>query len=104
MDEEWIGVVEHYYPRVGAAVVRIDRGDVHVGDKLHFFGHGTDLVEEVHSLQIEHRAVREAHAGEEVGVHLSFRVPEKTDVFRLRPSPARADFHERYETAWDPSY
>jgi len=104
MDEQWIGTVEHYYPRAGAAVILIDRGEVHVGDRLHFFGRGTDLVEEIHSLQIERRAVREARPGDHVGVHLSFRVPEKADVFLVRSEPDRADFHSRYGAAWDPSY
>jgi translation elongation factor EF-1alpha len=103
-DEEWIGTVEHYYPRMGAVVVKIDGGDVHVGDKLHFFGHGTDLVEEVRSLQVEHRSVQVAHPGDHAGVRLSFRVPERADVFRVRPTIQQPDFHERYAVAWDPSY
>lgn len=81
MAEEWIGTIEHYYPKAQAAVLRVDRGEVRVGDQIRIVGHGVDLTEEVTSLQMDHRPIEEAHAGERVGLGVPQRVHEKDSVY-----------------------
>lgn len=85
--EEPIGVVEHYYPRVHAAVVRVDRGEFHDGDTLHIVGHGVDIVERITSIEFDHQKIHEAHAGQSVGVQVSRPVREKDQVFLVRTAP-----------------
>jgi U32 family peptidase len=80
---EKIGRVEHYYPKVGAAAIRIERGELHLGDYVHIHGHGVDLVERVESLQRDHLPVREAHAGEIVGLAVPEKVRGKAEVYLL---------------------
>ncbi len=79
-----MGVVEHYYPKAHAAVVRIDQGELHLGDTIHIQGRHEDITEPVRSIQLDHRPIREAHAGDKVGVQLSYPVHEHSRVFLVR--------------------
>lgn len=104
MDERHIGWIEHYYPRVHAAVVRLDKGNVHVGDRIHIVGHGTDLVEEVTSLQVANKPVREGHRGESVGLWVARRrAPKSGGAAGARGIPRRPVAVTRSrESAWAP--
>lgn len=82
--EEPIGVVEHYYPRVQAAVVRVERRGFHEGDTLHIVGHGVDFVERITSIEMDHQKIPEARAGQSVGIQVSRPVREKNQVFLVR--------------------
>lgn len=70
MRETRVGVVEHYFPRRKAAVVRLDRGDLHLGDTIHIVGRGCDLVDRVISMEIDHEPVNDAHGGQRVGLEV----------------------------------
>ena len=82
--EEWIGKVTHYYPRAHAAAVHVE-GDLHLGDEIHVRAPGIDLRQEVTSLEIDRRSINEAHAGDDIGILMEQPVPEKADVFLVRP-------------------
>ncbi|MGQ0534500.1 MAG: EF-Tu/IF-2/RF-3 family GTPase [Methanobacteriota archaeon] len=86
--EEKIGKVTHYYPKAHAAVVHVERGAIHVGDRLHIAGHGDDFRFTVKSLQIDHRPVPEAEAGALVGLAVPKRAHEKADVYLVREGKA----------------
>lgn len=88
MDEETrIGTIEHYYPKVHAAVVKLDHGDLHVGDTIHIVGRGVDMRERVSSLELDHRPVHEAHDGDRVGCLVSYKVADQAEVFVVREEP-----------------
>lgn len=80
---EPIGRVTHYFPRVKAAAVRIERDGIRVGDVLYFKGHTTRFKQRVDSLQINHQAVSEAPPGEEAGIRVNSRTRESDLVFKL---------------------
>ena len=73
MKEGKIGYVSNYFSKISVAAVVMTQGTLAVGDRLHVFGHTTDFEATVHSMQIEHRSVKEAAKGDEVGI----KVPEK---------------------------
>jgi putative protease len=75
-----IGVVTHFYPHVEAGIVAIESGELRVGDTVHFRGHTTDYYQRVDRIEVDHRPVEVAHAGETVGVHVSQRVREGDTV------------------------
>jgi putative protease len=68
---------------VDAAIVQIDAGALNVGDTLHFRGHTTDFYQRVDRIEVDHAPVPVARAGQVVGVHVSQRVREHDEVFRL---------------------
>jgi hypothetical protein len=84
MPEKPVGKVEHYYPKVNAAAVKLTR-KVKVGDQVHIVGHGDDFTEEVTSLQLDHRPIQEGQPGQSVGLWVKDRVHEGDDVLLVEP-------------------
>lgn len=80
MAERRIGVIDHYYPKVHAAVLDVQEGDLHVGDTVHIKGPAVEFTEKVTSLEIDHVPIEEAHKGDHVGL-LVERPVRKAEVF-----------------------
>src|SRR5688500_16082632 len=87
--EKHIGTVEHYYPKVKAAAVKLD-ADLKVGDRIHIQGHSDDYTETVKSIQLDHTPVQEGHKGESVGVGVPVKVHEHSEVTKLVPGAPKA--------------
>jgi U32 family peptidase len=79
--EEPVGIVEHYYPKAQAAVVRVQRGELHKGDQIHIVGAHDDVVEAVERIELDHEPVDIAREGQIVGVFTRARVHENDQVF-----------------------
>ena len=77
-----IGEVTHFYNRIGVAVLDLTES-LQVGDQVHFLGRSTDFRQEVASMQIEHEAISEAGAGQEVAVKVERRVRRHDKVFKI---------------------
>ena len=80
---ETVGRVTHYFPKVRAAAVLIERDSIRAGDTLYFKGHTTRFKQQVESLQVNHQAVPQGNAGDEVGIRVRSRVREHDQVFKL---------------------
>lgn len=77
-----VGEVNHFYNRIGVAV--IDLVDIlQVGDQVHFFGRSTDFRQEVLSMQIEHEPISEAGKGQEIAMKVERRVRNHDKVYKL---------------------
>jgi len=83
MAEQEIGVVSHYFDRIEVAAIRLTTGVLRSGDKIHIRGHSSDFQQVVASIQIEHAAVAEAKAGDEIGIKVDQRVHEHDKVFKI---------------------
>jgi translation initiation factor IF-2 len=83
VSEQPVGLVTHFFPRVSVAGIAIVEGRLAVGDTVYFTGHTTDLRQTVGSMEIDHRPVEEASAGEQVGIHVVDRVRVGDKVFRI---------------------
>lgn len=90
MPETPVGKVEHYYPKVKAAAVRLNKR-VKVGDRVHIVGHGDDFKETVKSLQLDHVPIQEGAPGQSVGLGVRERVHEGDDVLLITPEPTWSD-------------
>src|SRR5687768_8437458 len=88
MPEKPVGKVEHYYPKVKAAAVRLTK-KVKVGDEVHIVGHGDDFKEEVTSLQLDRQPIQEGQPGQSVGLWVKERVHEGDDVLLVTPDKAK---------------
>jgi hypothetical protein len=80
---ERIGTVSHYYASAEAAIVRIERGALQVGDAVHFRGHTTDFYERIEELKLDDQSVEAARAGQTVGIRLARAVRENDGVYLL---------------------
>lgn len=82
MSGKLVGEVNHFYNRIGVAV--IDLVDMlQIGDQVHFFGRSTDFRQEVGSMQIEHEPITEAAKGQEIAMKVERRVRNHDKVYRL---------------------
>ncbi len=82
MKEERIGLVSHYYSHLGVAAVVME-GELEVGDTIHIKGHTTDLIQKVESIQLEHKDIKEAKKGEDVGIKVKEHVRVQDVVYRV---------------------
>ena len=85
MAEQKIGVVTHYFGKIGVAALKITDGELKVGDTIHFKGHTSDFTQTVDSMQVEHESVAVARAGDEVGLKTAEYVREHDAVFKVTP-------------------
>ncbi len=83
MAEQEIGIVTHYFDHPHVAVVQLSAGDVRVGDTLHFVGHTTDFTETLESMEVDHKAVEQGKAGEEVAMKVEGRTRKHDKVFKV---------------------
>lgn len=83
VQEQEVGIVEHWFGHIDVAGIKITKGPVKVGDKLHFKGHTTDFTDTIQAIQIEHNSVPEAKTGDDVGIRVSQRVREHDKVFKV---------------------
>ena len=82
MPEKVIGTVSDFFARPVVAGIEL-MAPLKVGDKIHIKGHTTDIELIVESMQINNVDVKEAKAGDAVGVKVSERVRRGDKVYKV---------------------
>ncbi|MCS7384459.1 MAG: translation elongation factor-like protein [archaeon GB-1867-097] len=77
-----IGKVTHYFSKIGVAVVKL-KAPLSVGDRILIRGSTTNFEQTVTSMQIEHKNIDRAEAGQEVGLKVADRVRVNDTVYRI---------------------
>ena len=85
MAEHRIGVVIHYWGKIGVAGLSITDGELRVGDSIHIKGHVSDFTQRVDSIKIENKAVEVARPGDQIGVRVTDLVRKRDEVFKVTP-------------------
>jgi translation elongation factor EF-1alpha len=85
MPEIEVGQVTHYFDRPHVAIVKMTGDQVAVGDTIHIKGAHTELTEKVTSMEIEHRKIEIAKAGDEFGLQVADRVRTGDRVYKVTP-------------------
>lgn len=82
-DEDYVevGRITHFFSKICVAVVELKR-PLKVGDTIAIKGPTTDIEQKVDSMQIEHESVKEAKAGQSVGMKVADRVRETDLVYK----------------------
>jgi len=80
---EEVGEVTHYFPHVEAAVIKLTKGVLSVGDKVIVKGHTTDFQEKIDSMQLDHVPITSATIGQEIGLKVKSKVREHDVVYKL---------------------
>jgi len=81
--EQLIGAVTHFFPKVKAAVIKIKKDGIGIGDTLHIKGHTTDFMQKVGSIQIDNAPIKRAKKGAEIGLRVKSRVRHSDLVYKL---------------------
>lgn len=79
-EEREVGKITHYYTKIMVAVIELS-DTLKVGDIIHIKGATTDFTQPVESMQIEHEQVKEASAGESIGLKVKEHVRQHDKVF-----------------------
>jgi putative protease len=79
-----VGVVLNYYPKSGAASVRLLEQGISVGDKIVIEGSTTYVEQEVQSLVVEDEIAVTAERGQEIGLAVLEKVRKNDRVFKIK--------------------
>ena len=77
-----IGKITHYFGGIGVAVIELE-GNLRVGDTIRIIGGTTDFTQAIESMEIEHKKIDEAKAGDSIGLKVSENVREGYKVYKL---------------------
>jgi translation initiation factor IF-2 len=82
MREERIGIVSHYFSKIGVAAVVLE-GELAVGDTIHIKGHTTDFAQKLESIQIENKNIEHAKKGDDVAIKVKEHTREHDIVYKV---------------------
>jgi putative protease len=68
--EERIGSVIKFFDKNSVAAVKLDFGDLAVGDTIRVKGDGTDFTQKIEVLEFDHKPVDKALRGQFTGIKL----------------------------------
>jgi len=78
--EKLVGKITHYFTNIGVAVIKLS-GALKDGDKIHIKGASTDFTQMASSMQIEHKTVKAAKKGQDIGLKIKDRARPGDAVF-----------------------
>ena len=80
--KEKVGRVTHYFSRIGVAVIELE-SELKVGDEISMEGATTNFKQKVASMEIEHKKVDVAKAGQSVGLKVEEKVRPGDVVYKV---------------------
>jgi translation elongation factor EF-1alpha len=81
--EERIGSVIKFYDKTSIAVVKLEFGDITVGDTLRIKGSNTDFTQKVGIMEFDHQPVQKATRGQLTGIKFSHAVKPFDLVYKV---------------------
>ena len=84
MPEVEVGKIIHYYGNISVGIIQLSDA-LKVGDNIHIKGHTSDFTQAVSSMQVEHKDVPEAKAGDAVGIKVEQKTHINDKVFKVTP-------------------
>jgi putative protease len=79
--EKLIGKITHYFGKISVGIIKIEDGELNVGDTIHIKGHTSDFTQQVGSIQIEHEQIQKAKKGDDIGIKVDQKVHEHDEVY-----------------------
>jgi translation elongation factor EF-1alpha len=76
-----VGKVVHFFGHINVAVVEV-MDTISVGDQIIIKGPTTDIEQNVDSMEIEHAKVKQAIAGQSIGMKVKGHVRENDIVYK----------------------
>ena len=80
--EKPVGRIVHFYPKISVAIVELI-DELRKGDKIVIKGKKTNIEQTVESMQIEHKPIEVANAGDTIGLQVIDRVREGDEIFKV---------------------
>jgi putative protease len=76
-----VGHITHFFSKISVAVLELT-APLSVGDRILVKGPTTDFEQVVDSMQVEHKNIQRAEAGQSVGLKLAQQTKERDVVYR----------------------
>lgn len=76
-----VGKIAHFFSRINVAVIDVTE-TISVGDRIFIKGPITDIEQTINSMEIEHEKVKQATAGQSVGMKVDGYVRENDTVYK----------------------
>ena len=76
-----VGKIAHFFSRINVAVIEVTE-TISVGDRIFIKGPTTDIEQTINSMEIEHKKVKQATAGQSVGMKVDGYVRENDTVYK----------------------
>jgi hypothetical protein len=81
--EERIGSVIRFFDKTSIAAVKLEFGDLAVGDTVHIKGSGSDFTQKIELMEFDHKPVQKAIRGQFTGIKLSHPVKPFDLVYKI---------------------
>ena len=69
--EERIGSVIKFFDKTSVAAIKLDFGDLAIGDTIRIKGAGTDFTQKIEAMEFDHQPVQKAIRGQFTGIKFS---------------------------------
>jgi len=79
--EKLIGKITHYFGKIDVGIIKIENGELNIGDTVHIKGHTSDFMQQISSMQIEHEQIKKATKGDDIGIKVDQKVHEHDEVY-----------------------
>jgi putative protease len=76
-----VGTIKHFFSKISVAVVELT-APLSVGDQILVKGPSTDFEMTVESIQIEHKSIERAEAGQAIGLKLAGQAKERDMLYK----------------------
>jgi hypothetical protein len=76
-----VGHITHFFSKISVAVVEL-KAPLAVGERILVKGPSTDFEQVVESMQIEHKNIQKAEAGQSIGMKMVEHVKERDMVYK----------------------
>jgi len=83
-EEAYLGKVTHYFPKVRAGAIKIEKGNLASGDVIHIKGHTTDFKQKITSIEIDRVSIHQGQPGDEVGTLVRRRIRTGDTVYKVK--------------------
>lgn len=77
-----VGEITHYFGNIGVAVIKLS-DTLKAGDSIRIVGGDTDFTQAVESMEIEHKKIETAKAGDSAGLKVEQKVREGYKVYKV---------------------
>jgi putative protease len=77
-----IGKITHYFGKIGVGVIEL-HANLKVGDKIRVVGGEADFEQEVDSMEVDHKKIKTAKKGDDVGLKIAGKVREGYKVYKI---------------------
>jgi putative protease len=81
-EEKLIGKIVHYFGNINVGIIELS-DELKKGETIHIKGSTTDFEQAVDSLQVEHKDIETANAGDQVGLKTIQKAKEGDQVFKV---------------------